>query len=826
MSNAQPVSTSAIAACMHHLDGVLGEPPQGAGIVLWCKDTRQHEAFQSVEQAAHRAVELDSVGREVYFSTGIIAVSDWQRPTRTNAATIARKCFHVDVDVAKPGASGVAYLGAGPAAKALIDWAKLRGLYPGMTLLSSGGGFHVYWCLDELVPPAAWRDTAAQLDRLLKADGILADHAVTADISRLLRPAGTHNRKTPVARDVAVVLSEGRKAGMLAGGAAEPWATVSHAAFSERLREGLAAHGLSGQSALASVAVLTTGTNADLGGGLRQRAETPDNIAWVQRRLDSIPADCDRTTWRDVVFGIHSTGWTCARDLAEAWSRRGESFDEGEFSKLWSSARADVAGVTLGTVDAIAKRCGFNDGAPANRASPLGTDVWHAEQFALAYSGRLLHVHSTGAWVAWNGNNWEHCAGGEAMQYMVSYGRTVTAQACNLARERGANDGGALAALKDAQRMASARAMQSVLSLAATFPSISVDSPGEFDADPWLLGVQNGIVDLRTGHHLAPDPARMILRTCGAAYDPGAQCPGWLRFLGDVFHEDAETIGYVQRLCGLMLTGDVSDEVLHFMHGHGANGKSVFANVLRHVVGGYCYVAQSDLLVKDDRRGSGGPSPDVVNMAGARLVMVNETGAGDRLDEVRMKSLASTEAVTARTLYGNPFTFKPTAKLLVRGNFKPIVQSSDHGTWRRLRLIPFTRAFQPDECDPHLEARLLSEQDGILGWMLEGTRLWRAQRLKPSGAIAAASAGYRSEMDLVGQWIADECDTGVPGAESPQGALFTSYEFWCSRAGMRPMVKNSFSRELEAKGFPALRRQHLGKRQTLHKGIQLCSSTS
>jgi P4 family phage/plasmid primase-like protien len=815
-------TAAAVEGCRYHLDAILGEPPEGTGIILWRKDTKQHEAFATVAQAAARAIELDRSGAETYVSTALIRIEDWRKPTRTNASVAARKCFHVDVDVGKGSAT---YLAAGPAAAAVRDWARRRGLLPGMTVMTSGAGLHIYWSLEEAVTPDRWREMAAQLDTLLRADGVLADHAVTCDASRLLRPAGTRNHKNAALRPVTVVLSEGLPAGLLLQGAVAPWATVSAEDFREALAAGVAAVG--GMPVVPSpvTGMLPVAAN-DLTGGLPPRPESDDAVAWVQRRLDAIPPDCDYTTWRDVVFGLHSTGWKCAHALALAWSERSPAFDVAAFTKLWESAKPTGAGVTLGSVDAVAKRYGFVDEGRGSRAVPLGTDLWHAEQFARAYQGRLVHVHSSSAWASWTGNNWEWCERGEATQALANYVRGLTERAYKLSKDRGVNDAEALAAFKDAQRVASARTMNAVLSLASNLPALALASPAAFDADPWLLGVTNGAVNLRTGQLLQADPAMMIMRTCGAAFDADAACPQWLAFLGQVFHEDADTIHYIQRLCGLFLTGDVSDEVLHFMHGHGANGKSVFANVLRHVLGSYCYVAQADLLVKDDRRGTGAPSPDIVNMAGARLVLVNETGAGDRLDEVRMKSLASTEAITARTLYGSPFTFRPSGKILVRGNFKPIVQSSDHGTWRRLRLVAFTKTFTPEECDPHTEARLTSEADGILQWMLQGVRLWQRCRLRPSGAIARASAAYRDEMDLLKQWMDDACDTNNAAAEGPQGALFSSYELWCQRAGVRSTSRNAFSRELAARGFEATRKQRGGARQLVHLGITLLPTSA
>ena len=97
--------------------------------------------------------------------------------------------------------------------------------------------------------------------------------------------------------------------------------------------------------------------------------------------------------------------------------------------------------------------------------------------------------------------------------------------------------------------------LDAMLKLATSEPEIAA-RVADFDADPWALNVQNGILDLRTGNLRAHDPGARLTKIAGAAYDPGATCPTWLGFLDRVFAHDQTLIDFVQRAAGYSLTAD------------------------------------------------------------------------------------------------------------------------------------------------------------------------------------------------------------------------------------------------------------------------------
>jgi len=359
--------------------------------------------------------------------------------------------------------------------------------------------------------------------------------------------------------------------------------------------------------------------------------------------------------------------------------------------------------------------------------------------------------------------------------------------------------------------------LEAMLKLAASEPGMTVNIT-ELDADPWLLGVRNGVVDLHTGGLLANDPGMLITRQCNASYDRGAACPKWLAFLDQILGGDSDTIETVQRLLGYTLTGSNTEEVLIICFGRGSNGKSVFNNVVASIIGDYGRVASSSLLTVR-RDGDAAPRNDLATLAGARYVAINELQAGDRLDEQVVKMLAGREAISARFLHKEFFEFMPTFKPWLRTNHKPIITGDDNGIWRRLVLIPFRKQFTNDQKDPNLEQKLLAERDGILAWMVEGALMWKRDGLKLSQTILRECASYRKESDLLGEFLEEVCKPD-PNQKVEQTDLYKQYRAWSNSNGVKAVAKASFTRRLAERGHTEKRSN--GKRY--YEGLHIVSS--
>ena len=116
-------------------------------------------------------------------------------------------------------------------------------------------------------------------------------------------------------------------------------------------------------------------------------------------------------------------------------------------------------------------------------------------------------------------------------------------------------------------------------------------------------------------------------------------------------------------------------------------------------------------------------------------------------------------------------------------------------------MLRFGRTFSEYEKDPYLEEKLLAEKEGILQWILEGTRMYLADGLKLSPRIRAEHAKYRNESDLLGEFLSDvmEIDEEV---KINQKDAYQAWVNWCQTNGFRVSAKKSFTQRLAERGFP------------------------
>ncbi|MEY3664270.1 MAG: hypothetical protein RLZZ153_452 [Pseudomonadota bacterium] len=468
------------------------------------------------------------------------------------------------------------------------------------------------------------------------------------------------------------------------------------------------------------------------------------------------------------------------------------------------------------TVDAAIRASGTTSTSTPSPALHLDSqgDIRNAKAFAQAARSEFLHVSTRDSWLHWKNDQWHVCE----KQEEVAKAKQVCAQMLTAAHavwvhepERGKR------LLREAEQAHTLTRITAMLKLAISEPDMAV-TDRELDSDPYRLGVRNGVVDLRTGTNHPNHPGLHITRYCNASFDPAATCERWLIFLDEIFAGDAETIACVQRLLGLTLLGIPNEEVLIICYGHGANGKSVFSNVVHHIMGGYAVTAPSTLLTAR-RADDTGPRSDLAALAGARYVSINELQAGDRLDEQIVKAIAGREPISARFMYRDFFEFLPSFTPWLRTNHKPIITGEDDGIWRRLVMLKFGRRFTQAQQDPHMEDKLLAERNGILRWMVEGAQKYLADRIKPSTSMLAELRTYRQDSDLLGEFLEDKTRSD-PSAQVPQQLLFSRYSHWCAESSVRSMSKKQFTQRLMERGFlekkSGSNRYYVGL--TLHEG--------
>ncbi len=430
-------------------------------------------------------------------------------------------------------------------------------------------------------------------------------------------------------------------------------------------------------------------------------------------------------------------------------------------------------------------------------------DIYNGKVFSKMFRGSMLFCHSNKTWLRWNGDFWVWChskdedilAKEAAKKVSEIYAEAfiVNPQAPELK-----------SAALNAKQIRNNNKRNDMLQAASTEPGMFIKSIAELDADKMLLGCQNGVLDLRTGTLLDPDPKMLMTKSVNVSFDRLAECPKWLNFLDETFSGNEGTIKYLQKALGYSITGNVSEEVVHFCSGFGRNGKTLMTNVIYELLGDYSIVINTDVLMRSDQHSASSPSPEIVSLQGRRFVVANEIEDGRRLNDKHLKILASNQAITARDMYSKPIDFMPQHKIWVTTNHRPIVTDQTDGAWRRLRILPFKNQVPQEKIDYHLESKLLVERAGILNWLVEGCLLWLKERLRPCKEILEASENYRMENDTIGAFI-DECCVLGSGLTVTKNSLHRAYKTWCQETSQFAFGPNNLSKKLEVHGVTSYR---------------------
>lgn len=422
-------------------------------------------------------------------------------------------------------------------------------------------------------------------------------------------------------------------------------------------------------------------------------------------------------------------------------------------------------------------------------------DAGAAQAFADRYADRLRFAPGIG-WLVWNGHRWERDAIGRVVQYGIDLHHSLMADVSAIRDE---------AERKEAWRWANAlgnrNRIEAMLRLAESNPALVVRA-AQLDADPFLVGCQNGTIDLQSGRFFEGDKGDLITRSLGTRWDEGATCPKWEKFLEGVTMSDTELVAFIQKAVGWTVSGDVSEAAFFFLWGAGANGKSVFSDTLARLMGDYYHRASAELF---DRRHDRNKAPELAEVRGRRLILASETQEGGRLDEQLVKDLTGGEEITACKKFMSPFNFPPVAKLWMSGNHKPRITGTDEGMWRRVRLLPFEASFRGDDANPNLREELREELPGILAWAVEGFRRWKAEGLGLPERVKLAVADYRAAEDDLADFIADRIEEAPDAVTCPKRTVFSEYENWTEAEGIRhPMTQKQLSRKLKDRGWKDL----------------------
>ena len=435
------------------------------------------------------------------------------------------------------------------------------------------------------------------------------------------------------------------------------------------------------------------------------------------------------------------------------------------------------------------------------------TDAGNAQRLVALHGRDLRYCYAWRKWLIWNGQMWKADDTGEIIRRAKATVQAIYSEASSISDEHKRKE-----IARWAMKSESEQHIRGMVDLAKSEDGIPVTSD-EFDADGWLLNVQNGTIELKTGRLREHRREDLITKLAPVTFSPDAVCPTFDAFLSRIMSGNSSLIEFLQKGIGYSLTGEVSEQVLPICYGLGANGKTTLLELFTDLLGDYAMPTPIEGLML--KRGDSIPN-DIARLKGARFVSAVEVEEGKRLSESRVKQLTGGDRISARFMRAEWFDFRPSFKLWLAVNHRPVIRGTDNGIWRRIRLIPFEVSIPEPEQDKRLPEKLRAEMSGILRWAVEGCLMWQREGLGNPEQVKAATASYRDEMDVLGDFLTGCCIRGE-GLKVQSSALYEAYKKWCADNGEPQLGSKNFTRRMKERG----ERVGHGPRGSMFQGIGL-----
>lgn len=463
------------------------------------------------------------------------------------------------------------------------------------------------------------------------------------------------------------------------------------------------------------------------------------------------------------------------------------------------------------------------------RAAQTTPKTYNATGTEDAHLGaRIAEEHLRGSWcwsaglgwLKWDGRRWENVpetAAQEAVRRSLidAHRQDLTAANARLEarhdKARQAEDEDAAKAERDAattehrDRLRALRSyfnigkIKAVLSIAK---GVLIEDAESFDAEPYLLNVGNGVVDLRTGDLGPHRPELRFTKLTEVAFRPGAVHDDWDAALRAMPEDTRE---WMRLRFGQAATGfPPSDDVVPFLYGGGANGKSTVVIGVLQALGDFAVVIPEKVLLT-----SPGDHPtEMMTLHGRRLTILEELPQGRYLDAKRLKSIAGTDRITARLIGRDNVSWTPTHALFVTTNYELRVDENDHGTWRRLARVPFPYRYgdAPGDLpkDGGLRPRVREGRDGqheaVLAWIVSGAVDWHgAGEVLPKAppSVEESTKEWRGTADVLGRFLAEVTELDEDAAVLTR-EFYDVFRAWSAASGIKPWGDQTLWERLRA----------------------------
>ncbi|MCD5419100.1 phage/plasmid primase, P4 family [Rhodococcus pyridinivorans] len=561
--------------------------------------------------------------------------------------------------------------------------------------------------------------------------------------------------------------------------------------------------------------------------------------------IEADPSSHDKITaghWellRLAMEGHH--GWQAATsELDTFWRvnvvKRGKRGPQGAAREVFRS-RTNALRKIKGEVDEAAQRginllaredlCLNDDDVQYSGVCPTGkaknpdeypaNDRGNAEHLIDLYGGDVRYVDVLGQWIFWNGTRWHQgrSVGPRCYDAVRIRQEAYAVKLWRLARASGDVKGpeakAANAMDERAKRSGNVTTVKTSLEAASYIDGVEVKAT-EFDANPRLLAVENGVIELTAaGAHLR-DAVRedLAVYNTGVPYIPlaeqaaeGSEYRHGFRLLLsylDTFLPDMKLRRFTQKALGYCLLGRNPERLAIFLYGGTSTGKSTMLEAVMEALGDYAADVDTRKLM-----GYKELNPALAAALPRRVVTASELGDG-QLSAEAFKRVTGNERVSAEMKGSNEIVSRvPAFTPVFATNKPPVIQGADEATRKRVLVIPFNRSVADTKDDDKLAAAelSLSGKAAVLAWLVDGWVLYAKEGLPRDEwptVVRSETDEFNSQMGELSEFIED-CLESVDGCLTPTADLHDAYMTWCARAGVPDAQRKDravFAREFRA----------------------------
>ena len=448
---------------------------------------------------------------------------------------------------------------------------------------------------------------------------------------------------------------------------------------------------------------------------------------------------------------------------------------------------------------------------PSKRLSDFRpmTDTGNAERLIARHHGIMRYLEDRQEWRTWTSPVWRRGDMGPLYRACTDTARAIASEeAPELSDEPNVHrlTGKLQASDSDKARghallTESRRSTESMIALAAHMEPVS-SKASDFDKDPWLLNTPSDVIDLRDMSTRPPAPELLQSHVTTAHYVPFATSQLWGDFVRTITCGDDDLAAWLQRAIGMSLIGVQREHVFIFCLGGGRNGKGTFLNTIGYALGDYALTLPPNMLV--EKKNEHHPT-ELADLEGRRFAIGSEVPKNAAWDEVLIKTLTGGDEVSARHMRKDFVRFKASHTFWIAGNDKPRIKGTDAGIWRRMRLVPFLANIAKEDEDPDLGTNLRNDADAVLAWAVDGCRMYLHSGLGTCAAVELATASYRQDEDLIGQFLAECCQVG-PTCTVVKDAMRKAMREWFSAHEYRAPSDRVIRPDFVQRGFKDVQR--------------------